>query len=612
MVSGILHKSHPSQPTHNNTLKQRLEKIPLGNSYATYQPPDQAYKYLGVHISLTLNWKTQLHSTIETIHNKGLSILTKAKNRATPTQCLRIISQCVRAAIKYPMIVAPFSLTDIHVIDRAVLKTVKLCCSLPRSFPTRALHLPKTEAGLGVPSLLTEYTQITATALTQSMNDQGHLGILTRALLDKSTSTMTTLDPLSLSSKQLKYMSLARQLEIIKKSDIIISWNDTELLDKLNIHSLPLPPQAIPVSLMTPFHDLDIYSYHDLVTPMGTHLISTTDLSLITLHKITKHHKRSLNRLTAHLSSLQTVGPPIHSDPLPLSHRQLAPGYAIAQNTTDNVKSPAPNEPSTPLTQRYQPHATVTDSDYEADPTGDLEGNQWWAWPTQIAGSHAHQAWGCPSSDATWSARHYLCKSWIRHSSTSKFYRAYKITPTSHPDRIREAMTFPDSSAPPACLLHLTYGSQYKALHITSWRGKRSYNDDKLATTTVVHVQWAPTIMHNDHINSYTHMGYSIHHSTPLTSTTSTIYWKPQSHHAAHLAELVGQPAYAQLTHTFKTTPPTTTHLNPRKDIHLTNLQQQGQWATSPGFNADNHNLVHKLLKIDTHDRHPDWDIQPP
>ena len=68
-----------------------------------------------------------------------------------------------------------------------------------------------------MPSLLTEYTQITATALTQSMHDQGHLGILTRALLDKSTSTMTTLDPLSLSRKQFKYMSLARQLEIIKK-----------------------------------------------------------------------------------------------------------------------------------------------------------------------------------------------------------------------------------------------------------------------------------------------------------------------------------------------------------------------------------------------------------
>eukprot|EP00798_Chlamydomonas_sp_ICE-L_P005139 gene5139-biopygen15431 len=80
--------------------------------------------------------------------------------------------------------------------------------------------------------------------------------------------------------------------------------------------------------------------------------------------------------------------------------------------------------------------------DYEADSIGDLEGNQW----------------------------------------------------------IREAMTSPDSSAPapPARLLHLTYGSQYKALHITSWRGKRSYNDDKLVTSTVVNVQWAPTIMHNE------------------------------------------------------------------------------------------------------------------
>ena len=58
VVSGILNKSHPSKPTHNEIIKQRLDKIPLGDSYATYQSPDTAYKYLGVHISLTLNWKT--------------------------------------------------------------------------------------------------------------------------------------------------------------------------------------------------------------------------------------------------------------------------------------------------------------------------------------------------------------------------------------------------------------------------------------------------------------------------------------------------------------------------------------------------------------------------
>jgi hypothetical protein len=73
---------------------------------------------------------------------------------------------------------------------------------------------------------------------------------------------------------------------------------------------------------------------------------------------------------------------------------------------------------------------------------------------------------------------------------------------------------------------------------------------------------------------------------------------------------MVGQKTYDQLILSFKTAKPTTTHR--RKDLHLTNLQQQGQWTTTPGFQANNHTLVHQLLHVDTQDRHPDWDIQTP
>jgi len=626
VVSGILHKTHPSNPTHTDILKQRLQdKIALGDTYATYQPPDIAYKYLGVHISLTLNWKTQLHATLDIIHTKGLHILNKAKSRATPEQCIRIITQCIRAAIKYPMIVAPFSLTDIHIIDKAVLKTVKLCSSLPMSFPTRALHLPKTEAGLGIPSLLTEYTQITASALTHAMNDTGRLGILTKSLLTKTFKTFHTLTPTSLSPKLLQYSSLARQLQLLDHSNIQITWNDTELLDKLNIQSVLPQPAHIPVSLVTPFHDLGIYTYHDLVTPAGTHLITTTDLPLITQGKVTKHHRRSLNLLTAHLTgnSPDLLPSFSHANPLPLPQQQLTSSYTIPPKPSADAQNMFVARPASTPTQRYptsRAQPPVKEADYTADPLRDLSGEQWWAWTTCNSTAewnanvdHYGKAWGNNEAATTWASRLHLCKAIIR-GPAKPFFKHYNITKVSNPDLLKAAMLHPTpgSPSPPTRLLHLTYGNQYKPLSITSWRSKRTMDTRDTSITTTAHLQWAPITMHNDHISQYTQIGYTILHSNPITPTTSEVHWKPQPYHTTHLITMLGQSTYDTLLQAFKDTPTTTTHLNPRRDSHLTNSQQQGQWATTPGFNADNHALVHKLLHIDTHDRNPTWDIQSP
>jgi len=78
-------------------------------------------------------------------------------------------------------------------------------------------------------------------------------------------------------------------------------------------------------------------------------------------------------------------------------HRQLAAEYAVTPNITDIIKLPPTTDPIATPTQRYHSSTPVTDADYGADSLGDIEGNQWWAWPTTTAYSYAKRAWGCNS-----------------------------------------------------------------------------------------------------------------------------------------------------------------------------------------------------------------------
>ena len=189
MVTGILHGTNPTNPCHPATLHHQLHNtIPVGGGFATYLPPDNTYKYLGVHISLTLNWATQLASALDIIKTKGHNILTTALPQgASPRQCLALIEKCIKPAICHAMPAMPYTPTDILTLDRALAALAKKCCKLPITYPTASIHLPHTHGGLGVPSLTTNYTQIICTNLTRALNDPGKLGHITHALLHTET-----------------------------------------------------------------------------------------------------------------------------------------------------------------------------------------------------------------------------------------------------------------------------------------------------------------------------------------------------------------------------------------------------------------------------------------
>ena len=69
------------------------------------------------------------------------------------------------------MAVAPYNAADIEQFDQAITALAKKCCNIGNSHPSIAIRLPVEESGLGVSSLMRDYTQITASIITRALND---------------------------------------------------------------------------------------------------------------------------------------------------------------------------------------------------------------------------------------------------------------------------------------------------------------------------------------------------------------------------------------------------------------------------------------------------------
>jgi hypothetical protein len=148
-----------------------------------------------MHISLNLDWTTQVNATLQALNARGDQVLRAKAAGASTGQCLRLIETCVKPLATYPMAVAPFTPQDVAHLDRAITTLVKKCWGLPISFPNAAIHLPREEAGMGVASLQVDYIQVTTSTLTKALNDPGRLGLITRALLKAQYQICLDMDP---------------------------------------------------------------------------------------------------------------------------------------------------------------------------------------------------------------------------------------------------------------------------------------------------------------------------------------------------------------------------------------------------------------------------------
>ena len=333
--TGLIPKS--SSPCNGPRIRNQLEgKITLGGKPVPYLPPDEPYKYLGVWLTLTLNWKYQLNKTLKDIKTKGEAILA---SMASTKQKLRMINQVIRPGITYDLPLAFYNPQDISKMDNKIASLARKTCWLPNSSPTTGILSTQEQGGLGIISLWTDYIQLSTSMITKALNDTGRLGTVTRALLNLQNNKTGALI-MDMTPQNIKYLTPLKMIAMCSKESITIMdkgnpvnlehnalWEmvkkarDNSQKDKTENLTLK---RKIHSEMIQPLTDLGTKNLADITTRDGQYIICTLHLTRTydnKAHPVTPQHKRDLKRITLIITGSYAPGtdPMQHTKTSPLS-----------------------------------------------------------------------------------------------------------------------------------------------------------------------------------------------------------------------------------------------------------------------------------------------------
>jgi len=314
--TGILHGSSPKDPKHSCLFKAtRFFGTPLmiGGAVVPVLSPDEAYKYLGVHITASLSWEEQMRERIKHIRELGNMLL---RSLASPRQKIMSLMIKIKQSAVYDLNATCYSAPQIRFLDREIAKIARKCRGLNQSFPTSAILRTKKSAGLGVGSLMIEYARICSMGLKRHLDDPGLLGAVTRALLEIQMQDAAGLPVDELDTPDARYHSLLRRKAIIERHQLR-AVRDGEVLkphqyDKDDIFSLlaTLNESGIKASHLQPLFSIGIRRISPLIEPSGTRLIDAQALKRL-YPSATTAHCIAFNRLSLAMS--ETPQPKLHS-----------------------------------------------------------------------------------------------------------------------------------------------------------------------------------------------------------------------------------------------------------------------------------------------------------
>ena len=186
-ASAILHAQASAglakSPDQDAVIRSRLEgHIHLGRGTVPYLPPDKPYKYLGVLLTLTLNWSHQFKATMTTAVEQACKL---QSSFATPAQKLQVYRSKIVAAMRYVFSTTAFSPLDIKRLDAAMTRFTKGAIGLMGCTPNALVHEDISRGGLGMTSLLHPYVQEQTNTVVKCLHDDGRLGSITKHMLMK-------------------------------------------------------------------------------------------------------------------------------------------------------------------------------------------------------------------------------------------------------------------------------------------------------------------------------------------------------------------------------------------------------------------------------------------
>jgi len=135
------------------------------NQAAKYITPSSPFPYLGVTLTMDLNWKHQHRRMDENLKQK-LDAL--EGSYASPRQTLNIIRTAIIPSLAYAFAVTPCSYPDLDKWDAMIGRVIKSKHNLWRSTLTAMIREDVHSFGLGAPSNYVEFHRCSAVALVTS------------------------------------------------------------------------------------------------------------------------------------------------------------------------------------------------------------------------------------------------------------------------------------------------------------------------------------------------------------------------------------------------------------------------------------------------------------
>ncbi|KAJ9507937.1 hypothetical protein QJQ45_021167 [Haematococcus lacustris] len=188
IATAALHKAHQSGRCSTladaeKQARRELQHVHLQGKPVTYLEPSAPFTYLGVLLTMTLNWKPQ-HIAIASQLKQKLDRL--RRSFASARQAIHIIKTAIIPSLAYSFCVVPCTPGDLDLYDKAINQCCKKKLRLPLGTPNAVIREDIDKLGLGISSTAKEYHARNTTALLHSLQstDTIHAHI-TRCMLHK-------------------------------------------------------------------------------------------------------------------------------------------------------------------------------------------------------------------------------------------------------------------------------------------------------------------------------------------------------------------------------------------------------------------------------------------
>ncbi|KAJ9526344.1 hypothetical protein QJQ45_009821 [Haematococcus lacustris] len=312
IATAALHKAHQSGRCSTTAeaekqARRELQVVKLQGKPVTYLQPTAPFTYLGVLLTMTLNWKPQ-HIAMMTQLRQKLERL--RRSFASARQAIHIIKTAIIPSLAYSFCVVPCTPGDLDLYDRAINQCVKKKLRLPLGTTNAVVREDIDKLGLGISSTAKEYHSRNTTALLHSLQstDTIHAHI-TRSILHKQITWLYAqaakhghriliMLQHTLRARQLLHATTAQLTATQEGQDLYPK--ETKLLGQLITQNTSALPLDIVSACMTCLKSLGIRHATELQHTIAgsTYIISGKMLKERFHNKVKQKHYIALNRLT--------------------------------------------------------------------------------------------------------------------------------------------------------------------------------------------------------------------------------------------------------------------------------------------------------------------------